>query len=276
MRNLKWTLSALNGLVAGCLFVSGTLHAELLLAGGTAAPAPGLPAAVAASLPERSELAGTTLPDSPGFSSFAVAPEAIPFYHPDATVPPIAPKSQFTIKAGQTGQPLTVADKFRFATTTIVSPFGFVGSLASAGLSHVTDSRPHFGTDSAGFGERLGSTVYRSDVKAIFGYGVFPALFHDDPRFYVLGDAVPFKQRVLYAATRVVIARKDSGARGINYPRLLAPVISQGSANGFYPARDQDVSSTITGILTAYATSAGTDELKEFRADIFRILHLSR
>lgn len=267
MPNLKWRLSVVNSLVAGCLLLSGTLYAEPLSLGGTAASSPGLPTVAASDAP--------TLPDSPGFSASAAGEAAIPFYHPSTAVAPIAPKSQFTIKAGQTGQPLHASDKFRFATTTIISPFGFVGSLASAGLSHATDSRPHFGTDSAGYGERLGATVYRSDVKAIFGYGVFPVLFHDDPRYYVLGDATPFKQRVLYAATRIVIARKDSGAHGINYPRLLAPVISQGSANGFYPSRDQDLTTTVTGILTSYAASAGTDELKEFRADILRLLHLS-
>lgn len=225
------------------------------------------------SIPALTTSVGPTLPDGPGYSTSLQVPGSIAQPAQVAAPVPIG-KSKFIVKAGQVAPPLNAADKFAFATRNALSPLGFVGSLASAGISHATDSRPHFGTDSAGFGERLGATVYRSDVKAFFGFGVFPVLFHDDPRYYVLGDTAPFKQRALYAATRIAIARKDSGARGINYPRLLAPVISQGSANGFYPGRDQNVGNTITGILVSYATSAGGDELKEFREDILRRLHL--
>lgn len=218
--------------------------------------------------------ATVTLPDSPGYSSSA---DGIPFYHPSGAVPSqIAPRWQFRIEAGQTAQPLTAGDKLRIGTRNSRDPGALVDALTSAGIDHLTDSRPHFGTDSAGYGERLGATVYRSDVKALFGYGLFPVLFHDDPRFYVLGDTVPLKQRLLYAATRILVARKDSGAHGVNYPRLLAPVISQGSANGFYPSRDQDAAKTITGILTSYGASAGADELKEFKDDLLRLLHLHR
>ncbi len=172
--------------------------------------------------------------------------------------------------------PLPAGTKMSIALHSIVSPGGFALNVASAGISHATDSRPHFGTDSAGFGERVGSTVYRSSVKSLFGYGILPVVFHDDPRYYVLGDAVPFKKRLVYAGTRVLITRKDSGARGVNWPQLLAPVVSQGSANGFYPARDQDVTKTVTGILVSYATTAGTNAAKEFSADIRRKLHMKQ
>lgn len=238
---------------------------------GIASPLHAEPSPLIASAPVEES---NVLPDSPGYSNSV---DGIPFYHPSDAVPPqIAPRSQFKIEAGQTAQTLTVGDKLRLGTRNATDVGSFVDALTSAGIDHLTDSRPHFGTDSAGYGERLGATVYRSDVKALFGNGIFPILFHDDPRYYVLGDAVPFKQRVLYAATRIVVARKDSGARGVNYPRLLAPVISQGSANGFYPSRDQDVGKTITGILTSYGASAGSDELKEFKDDLLRFLHLRR
>ncbi len=271
-----------------------TLHARLRLVGSIAAglfatfgtgraESVGPPHAVSQVLPLRSAVSAdgfiasnAGLPDSPGYafsSSNPQSAETKPRPLP-AGAPQIAPRSQFILKPGQAAQPLAVRDKFAFATRNALSPLEFFGSVASAGISHATDSRPHLGTDSAGFGERLGVTVYRGDVKSIFGFGVFPAIFHDDPRFYVLGDTVAFKQRVLYAATRVVIARKDSGARGINYPRLLAPIVSQGSVNGFYPSRDRDITNTVTGILLAYVTSAGSDELKEFREDILRRIHL--
>ena len=228
----------------------------------------------AESLLDHAPASAAVLPDSPGFSSSA---DGIPFLHSRATAAPpqIAPRSRFNIDAGQPAQPLSARDKLRLGTQHAREPGAFVDALTSAGIDHLTDSRPHFGTDSAGYGERLGATVYRSDVKALFGYGIFPALFRTDPRFYVLGDRVPFKQRALYAATRIVVARKDNGAHAINYSRLLAPVISQGSANGFYPSQDQDVGKTVTGILTSYGASAGADELKEFKDDLLRFFHLS-
>ena len=218
------------------------------------------------------------LPDSPGMvQASAASTSGSASQTPSQQAgPQLAPLNHLTILPGQAALPLSSGAKMGIAFRNIVNPGGFALNIASAGISHATDSRPHFGTDSAGFGERVGATVYRSSVKSLFSYGVFPVLFHDDPRYYTLGDAASLKKRLIYAGTRVVLTRKDSGARGINWPQLLAPIVSQGSANGFYPARDQDVSSTVTGILVSYATSAGVYAGKEFSSDIRRKLHLKQ
>ena len=222
------------------------------------------------------------LPEGPGVSPMAAfVPPATPVAQaaqgqasalPVSTSPPAA-TTQFILQPGQAAPPLTAADKLRFPAAAAIKPLELVGALASAGIDHLTNRRPHFGTDSGAFGERLGTTVYREDVKAFFGVGLLPILFHDDPRYYTLGSAYPFRQRALFAAKQIVVARKDNGEHGINYPRLLSPVISQGSVNGFYPDGDRDVRKTIIGILVSYASSAGGNELKEFRQDILRRLH---
>ncbi len=216
------------------------------------------------------------LPDSPDYVRALNAASAAPSQATAQTGTSPAPRDHLTIHPGEVALPLSSGAKMGFAFRSIASPGGFALNVASAGISHATDSRPHFGTDSAGFGERVGSTVYRSSVKSLFGYGILPSLFHDDPRYYVLGAAAPFKKRLVYAGTRIVVTRKDSGARGVNWPQLLAPVVSQGSANGFYPARDQDITKTVTGILVSYATSAGVYAGKEFSAEIRRKLHLKQ
>lgn len=178
------------------------------------------------------------------------------------------------IPPGVVMQPLSVRDKFEMSVARQLTLGTFAGTVVSSGINHLADNRPHYGTDRAGFGERLGASALRSTSQSIFNYGLYSSIFHDDPRYYVLGPQFSVKKRAIYAATRVILTRKDDGSRAINYPFLAAVASSAALTNAYYPERDRSVGVTIGGVFTTIALNAGIMQLNEFGGDIrHRIFH---
>ncbi len=176
------------------------------------------------------------------------------------------------IGAGVIAQPLHAGDKFEMSISRQLTLGTLAASLLSSGYGHLLDDRPHYGTDKAGFGERLGASALRSTTQSIFNFGLYSNLFHDDPRYYVLGDQHPFKERAVYAATRVIVTRKDDGHRAINYPFLAAVVSAAALTNAYYPDRDRSFGKTASGVGTTIALNAGVMQFNEFGGDIKRRL----
>ncbi len=231
-------------------------------------------------------LAGESLPDSPGtlFSAVRADPgssssmdrasldqqAAIP------VSPQVAKKYAITIKAGESAQPLSAGDKFTIGVRRQLTLGAFASWNVAAGFSHLMDNRPHYGTDSAGFGERLGATALRDTSQSIFFFGVYSNLFHQDPRYYVLGPQHTAKERAIYAATRVVVTRKDNGGSAPNWSLISAIASSSALTNAYYPYRDRNISRTFTGLVTSLAIRTGTQQLREFSSEIRQHLHLKR
>ena len=225
------------------------------------------------------------LPDAPGFLSSSTTSSSLEAGTPAGegdqrtTQQQAAPAPQIyatrlstKINPGVMAQPLHAGDKFEMSITRQLTLGTLGASLLSSGYSHLADNRPHYGTDKAGFGERLGASTLRSTTQSIFNFGLYSSLFHDDPRYYVLGDQHPVKKRVIYAATRVIFTRKDDGRKAINYPYLAAVVSAAALTNAYYPDRDRSVGKTAGGVGTTIALNAGVMQLNEFGGDIKRRL----
>lgn len=214
-----------------------------------------------------------SLPDSPGYSSsqtFAASPatlESDAGWQTSTAAPTVARKYAHTIKPGMTAVPWGAKEKIT-ASVLKMGTFGAVFSASfTAGRQQLFDSRPHYGTDSGAYGERLGADYARQSTQAIMN-GTMSAILRDDPRYYVLGAGHPFKSRVFYAAERVLITHKDSGGDAVNIPLFTGIVASQALANGIYPERDRDWTRVATGSLGSIASRMATQQFKEFGDDI--------
>lgn len=214
-----------------------------------------------------------SLPDSPGFSSsqapassFAVDSREV-WQTSTAAAPTVARKYAHTIRPGYTAVPWGSKEKIT-ASFLKMGTFGAVFSAAfTGGRQQLLDTRPHYGTDSAAYGERVGADYARQSTQAIMN-GTMSAILRDDPRYYVLGAGHPFKSRVIYAAERVLITHKDSGGDTVNIPLFTGIVASQALANGIYPERDRDWTRVATGSLGSIASRMATQQFKEFGDDI--------
>jgi hypothetical protein len=152
-------------------------------------------------------------------------------------------------------------------------PMSFGANFVSAGFSQVDNSRPHYGTDKGGFGERLGAAKLKQVGENFFSYGVLAAAFHEDPHYYVMGPGHSIGHRVVYAASRLVLTQKDEGGTTFNYAKLGGLAVSNGLVNIYYPDRDRGLRPTGMAYLTNLGSTALTLELSEFLPDALKIVH---
>ncbi|WP_263418988.1 hypothetical protein [Terriglobus albidus] len=255
-------------------FLTGTLFCLLPLA---SVAQPAIQPASAEFL--LAESAVSLLPDSPGFvrsAALKTPPEHTNTLEMGDDAPIIktnlAPKHARIIQPGQQAQPLTAGDKLIFSIRNQTRPMSPVNWVLSAGLSHLRDGRPHYGTDSGAFGERLGAAALKQGTQSILVFGVFASLFHEDPRYYRQGKSYPFMKRAVYAASRIVITRTDAGQPSINWARICGMAGSAAITNLYYPERDTGLNPTLRSYGDSFVTGAATNELREFMADAIAMI----
>ena len=210
------------------------------------------------------------LPDSPGALLGNGDPSPQAKATASAPKADVAKKSRRVIQAGQQAQPLSAGDKIGLSLLQRVSLSATAGSLFSAEFGNLRNGTPHYGVNLPAFGERFGAAELKATSESFFSYGLYAAIFHDDPRYYVMGPREKFSRRAVYAATRVVITRKDDGDSAVNWPKLAGLTSAAALTNAYYPDRDRQVGRTATSTLTSIGIAAGLNEAHEFLGDAIR------
>ncbi|GAA3753377.1 hypothetical protein GCM10022270_10080 [Terriglobus aquaticus] len=238
-----------------------------LLAEATAAPAFSSSAAM-----EPSE-ALSGLPDAPSATLDGAAEGQSASPHLPAPNQPIAPKYTIIILPGQGAVPLSAGSKVAFAFRQEVSPFTMLSRVLSATWSQAIDSQPHYGQGWGPYGQRVGASFARGAVQDLATMAVFDPIFRDDPRYYVLGRQHKLINRAVYAATRVLITRTDSGHNTLNAPLLLGYAAAAGANMAYYPQRDRNFGDAATGYAGSLGGSVLGFEVNEFLDDALRLVH---
>jgi hypothetical protein len=238
----------------------------------------------------QSVVAQATFPDSPGYIASAAADitsitsaassqnSANPatLVHP-ATSSIQAPLYSMRISPNETAQRLSAKQTTILGLRQSVSTFAMAGSFASAGWSHLLDTSPNYGTDSAAFGERLGAAALRGVSKGIFSNAVFAPLLHEDPRFYRMGKANGnIGRRLRYAGTRVLITRTADGRPAPNLSLIAGSLASSALTVTYYPSRNTnlgDVGKTFGNSLIGSLIGCANSE---FLPDILAFAHLKK
>ena len=92
--------------------------------------------------------------------------------------------------------PLTAGQKFH---ETIRSSFDYVdyGWYALlAGLSQVNHGEPGYGTGAEGYAKRYGAAFADGTIENVMTSALFPALLHEDPRYYQRGKGGAWNRTV--------------------------------------------------------------------------------
>ena len=169
-------------------------------------------------------------------------------------------------------QPLSTPQKFEMSVRSRIGWEAVGSSFFAAGERQLFNSCPHYGTDRGAFGDRLGAAEANQVIESFFSYGLYPALFHEDGHYYIMGSGHSIKSRVVYAGSRVVLTRNDSGSVGVNWSKLAGLASAAAATNAYYPARDRKVSQTASTYVTSIGTSALTLEMQEFLPDLLRLV----
>jgi hypothetical protein len=222
---------------------------------------------------------GQDIPDSPGFlfssSSSSADHNGVSFNPPPKPVFKYSPHLQMIVWPGEIADPMTAHKKI-WTGLKSVSVFSATGWLAAARWGQLTDGSPNYGTDSGAFVQRLGAAAIRGTSNLLFSHSVFASIFHEDPRYYVMGSGHPFLKRLVYAGTRVLITRTDSGHSTPNFALFAGSAAGSALTVTYYPAKN----TTFSGVAEIFGGSLGGSALSfvvdEFIVDALRDLHLKK
>jgi hypothetical protein len=187
-----------------------------------------------------------------------------------------APVYMKRIPAGWVAQPLTARDKMELGVRDLYSPISMLGYVVTAGYEQAVNGQPNFGTNLGAFGQRLGATALRETSEGIFTDAMFAPLLHQDPRYYVEGRQKNFLHRVVYAITRPLITRTDSGRETVNSAELLGYASASALSYTYYPKINQNFHDTAAAFGGAIGGAALGDLVSEFVGDILQGMHMKR
>jgi hypothetical protein len=211
----------------------------------------------------------------PGVSSSEVEAAGAPTRTPRFAPKPLAPLYNKYIEPGQRAQPLTgVEHKLLFGFDQIISPYFLVGVVGSATYEQAFNGSPNYGTNGGAYGQRLGAAAARGASQSVFSDGLMPAVFHQDPRYYVRGKSHNAFARGTYAVSRVFITRTDDGANAPNYSLFAGHAATAALENAYYPNVNRNATETAKSFASSFAGAALSNAVREFFPDLLHLAHL--
>ncbi len=148
------------------------------------------------------------------------------------TVPPMTPKQKFDAMFSET--------------------YDWQG-LAMGGLEtlfeHTSNGYCGYGPGFGGYMKCFASAQIDADDSGFWGDYVFPVWFHEDPRYFRLGESHSFASRFLYAVDRTFIARSDlTGRSTFAWAPTLGTILAAIASNTYYPNDQRGVGLTASRV----------------------------
>jgi hypothetical protein len=144
----------------------------------------------------------------------------------------------------------------------------FVLGGVLAGLGQATNQHPEFRQGMVGYGKRYAASTSDLLIGNFLTESIMPSLLHQDPRYFRKGEGRTMS-RVGYAASRIFVAKNDSGRWNINYSEVLGNAMGAGIGNAYYPG-ERRLSDNFQRFYSQLATDALSQVLKEFWPDVKR------
>jgi hypothetical protein len=166
---------------------------------------------------------------------------------------------------------LSSKQKLRLFTRTVTDPFNLIMPAVNAAILSATGDSSGYGSGFSGAAKRYGSSLADATTGNFFRLYAYPALLHEDPRYFRAGSgSIP--KRTMHVFVAVVRTRKDEPKFRFNWSKLFASASSAGLSNLYYPDENRGWSLTLSRIGLSYATEVGSNALKEFWPDIAKVM----
>ncbi|MCE5309706.1 MAG: hypothetical protein LLG20_18895 [Acidobacteriales bacterium] len=168
-------------------------------------------------------------------------------------------------------QRITAAQKMMIACKDSFDWPVYLTSGLFATLYQLEDQNPSFGQGMTGYAKRYGTSYGDQMIGNMMTEGIVPAIFHQDPRYFRLGEGTG-KSRAWYALTRIMVARMDSGRNTFNFSEWGGNAATAAISVAYYPDT-RNWNDNLQKLLIQCATDAFSNVLKEFWPDVKRKLH---
>ena len=102
-----------------------------------------------------------------------------------------------TLETADRVPPLTTKQKFAVVTRSSFDYIQVPWYAFLAGVSQAENSEPGYGQGAAGYGKRFGAAAADGTIENYWTSAILPSVFHQDPRFYQLGEGGLLASHVL-------------------------------------------------------------------------------
>jgi hypothetical protein len=123
------------------------------------------------------------------------------------------------------------------------------------------------GSGFAGYGRYYWRTFADGVSGTFFTEAIIPALTHEDPRYYTLGQG-GFFRRTGYAISRAFVGKTDSGDTRFNTSEVVGNALEAGLSNAYYPPEERGFSQTTLNWGTQMESAVLNHIVQEFWPDI--------
>ncbi|HEY6306417.1 MAG TPA: carboxypeptidase-like regulatory domain-containing protein [Candidatus Angelobacter sp.] len=159
--------------------------------------------------------------------------------------------------------PLSSKQKFELAWKTMIDPFTFALTGASAGVQQAQNDFSGYGQGAAGYAKRFGASYADNATGTFIGGAILPSLLKQDPRYFYKGTGST-GSRILYAIATSVICKGDNQRWQPNYSAILGGLASGAISNLYYPPKDRGVALVFENTLIGTGETAILNLLQEF------------
>jgi hypothetical protein len=159
--------------------------------------------------------------------------------------------------------PLNWKQKFSLAARSAFDPVAFIGVGFGAGIEQATNAYAGYRQGAAGYGKRYAATFADGRVSDFLTNALFPALLHQDPRYYYRGSG-SVKSRFVHAVSSVFVTRSDSGRTVPNSSYFLGDICSGALSNLYYPKANRGANLVFANAAVGLAGRVGMNLFREF------------
>ena len=168
---------------------------------------------------------------------------------------------------------LSAGEKLRLWVVDSIDPINFLAAGFSAGLDQAQNSDPPYGQGAAGYGKRYGAELADHASGGFFGIFLYPTIFHQDPRYYRLGQGST-GHRLVHALEHRFVSYNDAGKRTVNYSEWFSAVSTNLVGNLYHPGNARGFEPLATRVCISVGNDMGWDVLREFWPEIAHKFHL--
>jgi hypothetical protein len=228
------------------------------------------------SAPQPTEMAAAALPDAPSPTAADGQQSSSPSPSSDTLAPGqgqqtkrilwIVPNFR-AVNAGAKLPPQSVKEKFKTGALDSFDYSSFIFVGIQAGISQASNAYPAFRQGAAGYGRYYWHTFADQTDENLWVEGILPVVLRQDSRYYTLGHG-GFIKRGIYAVSRTVITRTDSGRETFNASEILGAGTAAGISSAYYPTQYRTWTKIGQRWLTNVLLDFGTFAAKEFWPDV--------
>jgi len=164
-------------------------------------------------------------------------------------------------------QPISAKEKFKLGALDAFDPYSFPIAGVLAGIAQATNEDAAWGQGLQGYGKRYAAGYADAISGSFMTTGVFPAILHEDPRYFRKGSG-GFWPRTGYAIKRLLVIRTDSGGTSFNFSEFGGNATAGALSLTYHSAEERNFQNFVSGFYTQVTIDLVSNMLKEFWPDL--------